>query len=79
MLTDKLHELHRAEPFRPIIIHLADGRRIRVGNPEWMCFWPESSRVLVSNRDGSSTEFDSRLMTDLEVKPNVKRKRARAA
>jgi hypothetical protein len=79
MLIDKLHELHRAEPFRPIIIHLSDGRRIRVGNPEWMAFWPESPRVLISNRDGSTTEFDSRLMTNLEVKSNAKKKRARAA
>jgi hypothetical protein len=34
MIISKLRRVHRARPFRPFVLHLADGREIQVRHPE---------------------------------------------
>jgi hypothetical protein len=79
MVAEKLRELRQAQPFQPFIIHLADGRRIRVGKAEWIGIAPTGQAANVSERNGHLHLLDLRLVTNVEVKPNAKRKKARAA
>ncbi len=34
MTVERLREVHRARPFVPYTIHVADGRQIRIGHPD---------------------------------------------
>jgi len=72
MTRDKLLDLHQARPFQPFIMHLADGRDIRVGHPEMMAVGGRTAHVV--NRDESFNIIDLLLITDLEVQANSRRK-----
>ena len=74
MTIAKLRELYQARPFQPFIMHLADGRQIRVGHPEWMAISPGVRTVYVEQKDESSNHIDLLLVTDLEIQANSKRK-----
>ena len=36
MDSDHLHALHSARPFRPFVIHVADGRDLQINHPEFL-------------------------------------------
>ena len=74
MTSEKLHELYSARPFQRFIIHLADGREIPVPHPEWMMFVPGGRTVYVAQPDSTVNLIDVFLVTDLELRPNGKRK-----
>ena len=75
MTIEKLRELHRAQPFRPFIIHLADGRSVMVRHPELLAASPTGRTVVVIEPDDSMHMIDLLLVTDLEVKANGRTKR----
>lgn len=67
MTIEKLRELHRARPFAPFTLHLADGRSVRVQSPEFMNFSP-SGRLAHVFYDGERSEFfDLLLVTSVEL------------
>ena len=70
MTTIELRKQHRAQPFVPFTIHLADGRAFRVPHPEWMWMSPGSGRiVVVADGKNSFDLVDLLLVTSLEVNP----------
>ena len=75
MTIEKLRELHRAQPFRPFIMHLADGRSVIVHHPELLAASPTGRTVVVIEPDDSTHMIDLLLVTDLEVKANGRTKR----
>jgi hypothetical protein len=77
MTIEKIRELHDVEPFRPFVMHLADGREIAVTHREWLASAPSGRTVIVFKPDDSFNIVDRLLVTDLEVKNGSKAKSPR--
>jgi len=75
MTTDQLQNVWKAEPFRPFIVHLADGRQIKVGHPEFLIRSPSGRSIIVYQPDDSFNVIDLLLVTDLEVGSNGRGRR----
>lgn len=72
MTIEKIRELYDVEPFRPFVMHLADGREIPVPHREWLASAPSGRTVIVFKPDDSFNIVDLLLVTDLEVKNGSK-------
>ena len=70
MTIARLKNFYEAEPFKPFVIHLADGRKVPVLHREFMASAPSGRTVLVYQPDDSFNIIDLLLVTDLEVKKN---------
>jgi hypothetical protein len=71
MTSEQLRQVLRAEPFRPFVIHLANGRQLRVKHPEFVSQSP-TGRTFVVWGAGEALEFvDGLLVAGIEV-PNGK-------
>jgi hypothetical protein len=79
MTIDQLRSVYQAQPFRPFVIHLADGRQIPVDHREFIMSVPSGRTVVVSQSDDTLHIIDLLLVTDLEIKPggNGSRRRRR--
>jgi hypothetical protein len=77
MTVEKLRELHNAQPFKPFVIHLADGREVPVLHREFIMTAPSGRTVVVMQPDDSMNIIDLLLITDLELKPSVNGSRRR--
>ena len=77
MTVDKLREMYNAQPFRPFIIHLADGREVPVLHREFIMTAPSGRTVVVMQPDDSMNIIDLLLITDLELKPSANGSRRR--
>jgi hypothetical protein len=75
MTTDRLRNVWKAEPFKPFIIHLADGRQLKVVHPEFLSRSPSGRSIVVHQPDDSFNVIDLLLVTDLEVGSNGRGKR----
>jgi hypothetical protein len=63
-----LRDVHRARPFRPFILRLADGRSIRVDHPELMAFLGAGRTIAVSYPESDHFELiDLLLVNSVEV------------
>jgi hypothetical protein len=71
MTTERLRDLYRAQPFRPFVIHLADGREITVPHREFLALGPAGRTILVYQPDESFNIVDLLLVIDLEVKASA--------
>lgn len=69
MTIEQVRVLYEAEPFRPFVIHLADGREIPVHHREFVAQAPSGRTLVVYQPDDSMNIIDLLLVTDLEVKP----------
>ncbi|MCY3023354.1 MAG: hypothetical protein NTW87_30615 [Planctomycetota bacterium] len=76
MTLEKLQEAYRARPFRPFVLHLADGRHIRIRHPEWMAISQSGRTIHVEQPDDSSSTIDLLLVTELEVPANGRKTRS---
>jgi len=74
MTTDQLRNVWKAEPFKPFIIHLADGRNVPVRRPEFLSRSPSGRSIVVYQSDESFNVIDLLLVTDLEISSNGHRK-----
>ena len=70
MTIEKIRELYNAQPFRPFILHLADGRAIPVHHREFIASAPSGRTMVVYQPDDSMNIIDLLLVTDLELKPS---------
>jgi hypothetical protein len=70
MTIERMRELYDAEPFRPFVIHLADGREIPVVHREFIMTTPGGRTIIVAQPDDSLNIIDLLLVTDLEIKSN---------
>lgn len=69
MTTDQLRAAYQAEPFRPFVLHLADGGSIPVHRPEFLMIVPSGRTVVIVQPDDSLNIIDALLVTDIEFKP----------
>ena len=75
MTIEQVRQLYNAAPFRPFVIHLADGRRIPVKHREFMAAAPSGRTIVVYAPDDSFNIIDLLLVTSLEVKNGKASKR----
>jgi hypothetical protein len=68
MTIDRLKELYESQPFRPFVIHLADGRSIPVHHRDFIMAVPSGRTVVVAQPDDSMNIIDLLLVTDVELK-----------
>lgn len=77
MTIEQLRGVHRAQPFRPFTIHLADGRSEVVAHPDFLSHSPTGRTIIVYHADDSFSILDLLLVTELEIHgPNAKRRRS---
>jgi hypothetical protein len=67
MTVQEVRRLYEARPFRPFVIHMADGQNIRVAHPEFMAIGPGARTMVVYQPDGSFEIVDLLLVTALKV------------
>jgi hypothetical protein len=79
MTIEKLRELYTAEPFRPFVLHLADGREIPIAHREFFAAAPSGRMAAIFQPDDTFNLVDLLLVTDAEIKPvkNGSKKKAR--
>ena len=78
MRMDELKAIHLAQPFRPFIIHLGDGRSLLVKHPNFLARSPEGRTAIVFGEAGSFEVVDVMLATSVELPTgNGKRKQSR--
>ncbi len=79
MTVEQLRSAYSAQPFRPFVIHLADGRAVPVLSCEFIMTVPSGRTIVVCQPDDTLNIIDLLLITDLELKPssNGSRKRHR--
>lgn len=70
MTIERVRELYSAQPFRPFVIHLADGRAIPVHHREFIMAAPSGRTLVVVQPDDSMNIIDLLLVTDLELTGN---------
>ena len=80
MTADQVRAAHRAQPFQPFEINLADGRSFRVTHPEAMLQTPGGRTICVAVGDEVVEWIDLLLVTSLtkgngHTRPRTKRKR----
>jgi hypothetical protein len=71
MTVEQLRTAYNAQPFRPFVMHLADGREIPVHHREFMMTVPSGRTVLVCKPDDTVNIIDLLLITDLEFRPQT--------
>lgn len=47
MTIERLRDAISQQPFRPFMIHTADGRSFRVPHPDFVSFHPKSERICI--------------------------------
>jgi hypothetical protein len=70
MTIEQLRHFYQARPFRPFVVHLADGREIPIDHPEFIMSSPSGRTVSVYQPDDTLNVIDLLLVTDLELKPS---------
>jgi hypothetical protein len=68
MTIAELRNLCTAQPFRPFVIHLADGRQVPVQHPEVVSSTAGGQSITVHQPDDTMDIVDLITVTDLEVK-----------
>ena len=69
MTIEQLRSMVNAQPFRPFVMHLADGREVPVHHREFIMAVPSGRTVFVCQPDDTVNIVDLLLVTDLELKP----------
>jgi hypothetical protein len=70
LTIERIRELYHAQPFRPFILHLADGREIPVLHQEFLMALPKGRTLYVCQPDETVNIVDLLLVTDVEIKPH---------
>ena len=68
MTIQQLRDAHRAAPFRPFTIHMADGREFDVPHPDFLSMSPSGRTVIIYHEDDHLSILDLLLMTEIEMK-----------
>jgi hypothetical protein len=71
MKISELQKLYDAEPFRPFLIHMADGRKIPVKHREFMALSPSGRTAYVYQLNDDSDLIDVALVTALELRKSL--------
>jgi hypothetical protein len=68
MTVEQFRNALRAQPFRPFVMHLADGRAIPVQHPELAVSTSTGRTTVVVQPDDTLNIIDLLLVTDLEYR-----------
>ena len=77
MTIEKIRDLYSTQPFRPFVLHLADGRAIPVHHRDFIMAVPSGRTLVVCQPDDTLNIVDLLLVTDVELKPLANRGRKR--
>jgi hypothetical protein len=66
MTIEQLKTAYHDQPFRPFVMHLADGRQVPVQSREFIMAVPSGRTVIVCQPDDTVNIIDLFLVTDLE-------------
>lgn len=77
MIIEQVRNFYDAQPFKPFVMHLADGREIPVNGREMMASAPNGRTIIVYQPGSSFNVVDLLLVTDLESKPDTNGARRR--
>jgi hypothetical protein len=77
MNIEDLRTLHRADPFHPYVIHMADGRNYAVQSKEFLLIPPHGRTIVLWQPDEGLHLIDTFLVTELEIKPSRNGRRRR--
>jgi hypothetical protein len=69
MTIEQLRNAYNARPFRPFVLHLADGREVPVVHREFIMSVPSGRTVVVCQPDDTLNIVDLLLVTDIEIAP----------
>jgi len=75
MIVEELRALWRAQPFKPFTIHVADGRVLRVPDPDLLAITPGGGTVIVFRKDDSFAMLEPSHIIELRPRKKGKRKR----
>jgi hypothetical protein len=67
MKIDEIRKLLHAQPFKPFLIHFADGGRVRVAHEDFVAVAPTGREFIVYQPDGDYQVVDVLLVTRLQV------------
>jgi hypothetical protein len=67
MTAEQLRTMREANPFRPFIIHLADGRTFHVPHRDFISQTPGGRTIIVYQGNEAFSIVDLFLVTELEV------------
>ena len=67
MKIDEVRRLLRVQPFRPFLIHFADGGRIAVKHEDFVALAPTERELIVYQPNGDYQIVDVLLVTRLQV------------
>jgi hypothetical protein len=70
--------MHQARPFQPFDVHLADGRSLPVGHPEFLALTPPGRTIGIGLADGTIEIVDLLLVTSLKPHTNGRPRGRRA-
>ena len=71
MTIEQIRNVYNAQPFRPFVIHLADGRSVPVNHREFIMSVPSGRTLIVVQPDDTLNIIDLLLVADLELKPTT--------
>jgi hypothetical protein len=77
MTTEQLDAVHKAQPFKPFTLHLADGSKHSVSHPELMWRTPGGRTVYVSPGGEKVAIIDLLLVTKITHGNGARRRRRR--
>ncbi|MBW3600750.1 MAG: hypothetical protein KY475_26230 [Planctomycetes bacterium] len=70
MTIEQLQSVHKAQPFRPFTLHLAEGRELHVPHREFLSHSPSGRTVIVFEPDESFSIVDLLLVTRIQIQQN---------
>ena len=78
MNAEQLRKMHGARPFRPLTLHLADGREIGIDHPEFLTTSPQGRTAIVFFPDDTFEAVDVLMITSIHVSNGIQRRRKRS-
>lgn len=69
MTIQQLRAAHKATPFRPFNVHMADGRHFNVPHPDFLFMSPSGRTVIICQEGEEFSILDLLLMTEIEMIP----------
>jgi hypothetical protein len=66
---EQLRRTHRATPFQPFTIGMADGRQFHIPHPDFLSMSPAGRTAVIFHPDDSASIVDLLLMAELELSP----------
>ena len=69
MTIQQLRAAHRATPFRPFTVHMADGRAFNVPHPDFLSMSPSGRTVIIYQEGDEFSILDLLPMTEIAMTP----------